>query len=217
MSLNENSTFSVYDRLVPCSWSDLLTKSADNRARCFFVPNIDDLKMVSLIKKEIRPSVFGEASPAQCRGTIMCLSGIRTEEMAKSFDSAMDWWHSLLHGSRRYVEGFNPDLKKVWPNIKLTCPVGACCERCSALDGVIVPRSSLLIKQFYPPWHLGCHLFVTNATRKEAITNDDIVRSLCAKHALSRLYNPVDFAETWGLVPQQRVSIFMKLSGMFKR
>ena len=66
MSLEENPVFHIYDRLMPSAWSGVTQKKVYARARCF-LPGVDDVEIVKLIHTEIRPSVFGQVGPAQCR------------------------------------------------------------------------------------------------------------------------------------------------------
>jgi hypothetical protein len=197
MSLEENPVFNIYDRLMPSAWSGVTQMKVYARARCFFAPGVDDVEIVKLIQKEIRPSVFGQVGPAQCRGAIICKTDIRTPEFSQAIDDAMTWWHALFCAARR-LAAVDDAVKTVWPNLRLRLTGDPCCDVCAVLDGVVFRRDSPALIPFMPPWHIGCGLHFENVKKATRPTESRIDTDALLKMAnVRRMFSPCEFAAEW--------------------
>lgn len=201
---NTHPVFHLWQQLTPTAWSEVLKMETTERAGTFFIPGVEDLSQISIARKEIFPSVCGAESPTVCRVNTMHKTGNDTTAFSDCVNMSMDWWHSIMWGSIHYYDEVQKvAIRKIWPNVEFFLCKGQydrpCCQTCSILDGVIVEKFSRLYYEFLPPWHLDCRLHVRQLKKGATSFQRGNVST-----EPSRLYNPVDFVEAFGLVPRHQ-------------
>ena len=154
-TMNAETLFSA---LQPAPWARVESIPPLERARYFVVPREESREAAVQVHSLVLEVVAGRATPAGVRWKY---SG-SDEAKADRFNMACDFYHSLAHGARDILQAENSDIQSMWPTLEFDC-YEKCHNTCRSLKKKRLLRKNRAVRTFYPPWHFGCMMHVSDS------------------------------------------------------
>jgi len=152
----------LFDALTPIAWGDIKPLKPLERARYFVIPDEESIDAAALAHALVREVVAGRETPAGVRWKYSGTDEIKADK----FTIACNFYHSLAHAARDILQAENPDILEMWPTLEFDYHE-KCHNTCRSLKKKRLPRKNHAVRTFYPPWHFGCMMYVSD-TEKSA-------------------------------------------------
>ena len=193
----------LFLQLSPTPWSAAAAMTPTQRARCFFVPNVEEIQVIALAQKWGSRYIRGHMNGAQARADF--LNDVRKKlhldpgdagnPLGKNFDLAANFYCALISGVGQLRTALDPGVIEWLPYFEYDA---GRCPLCRPLHGAVLHKISAATRRIYPPWHFDCTALALDTKGKavNATVPDPGVAYFC---------NPFDVFDAFGLTTPDKI------------
>jgi hypothetical protein len=186
---------SSFALLTPHAWSEVASMTPASRVKRFFLPSCDDLAVTAAAHAELVPFIAGDV--------LLPDAEARFEEATggphPGFPIAAQFYKTLFTTAECLLGHLDPATQTKRPNVQYMSE--GCCPRCDAMEGVVMPWGSDILRLLCPPWHLTCECLVEDSTDEPSPACPELL-AVDLEGDDQHFCTPIDLLATLRLLPE---------------